>query len=74
MKLTTKDAVMHTLVSRGWSKYRLAQELGVRPIMIDNYLKKGTKMGEKTATRFEDTLGIEITDTYNPKAKVQNDS
>jgi hypothetical protein len=36
--------------------------------MISNYLrdKKPTHMSGKTADRFEDTFGIEITDTYKP--------
>lgn len=74
MKLDTKAAVMHVLISKDWSKYRLAQEMGVRPIMIDNYLKKGTRMSEATATRFEDNFGIEIIDVYTNRKPINDDT
>ena len=64
-KLTTKAAVLFILADRKISKYRMAKDIGVQPIMIDNYSgPRGTKMGEATAKRFEDIYGIEIIDTY----------
>lgn len=72
-KLTTKQAVLKVLRDMHWSKYKLAQEMGVRPIMISNYLKdeKPTKMSGRTADRFEDTFGIEITDAYRPTKELE---
>ena len=64
MNLTTKDAVISVLEGTRWSKYKLAQELGVRPIMISNYLKQGTKMGKATAERFTAKFDITISDIY----------
>lgn len=64
LKLTTKEAVVYVLSKYKLSKYRLAQSLGRRPIMVDNYLNK-TRMSEETADTFRELYNIEITDAYS---------
>jgi len=63
--LLTRTAVLKVLKETGMSKYRLAKELGIQPIMINNYLKK-TRMGKVTAERFELIFNIRIKDVYDP--------
>jgi predicted transcriptional regulator len=63
--MPTKEAVQTILKENRWSKYRLAKQLGVRPIMIDNYLKT-TRLGGENADKFKSRFDIEITDAYRP--------
>lgn len=71
-KLTTESAVIHVLVNAmANSKYHLATMLQIRPIMISNYLHKGTRMGRTTADKFEALYDIEITDVYDPRSKIE---
>lgn len=68
-KLTTKEAVIFVLRDKDISKYRLAQTLGIQPIMVDNYMNN-TRMGKKTADKFETLYDIEISDVYNNRKPV----
>lgn len=78
LKLTTRKAVIKVLQDNRWSNYRLAQELGLRPIMITNYLRehKPSKMSSRTALNFERLFDIEITDPFDPRAvrKIKDDT
>lgn len=67
--MNTKDAVHHVLVTTRKSKYRLARDLGVAPIMIDNYLN-GTRMGVERAKTFLDLFNIVIEDVYDPVSHI----
>lgn len=61
-----KDAVAHVLETRELSKYALAKQLQVSPIMIDRYLKDTSKMGPDTAKRFSFLFNITIEDVRRP--------
>jgi len=52
------------------SKYAMAKALGVQPIMINNYMHKGTRMSTDTANKFTELYQIEITDIYDNRSKV----
>jgi len=64
---TTKEAVLHILKEMQLSKYRLAQMINVKPIMVNNYIRdnKPCKMGVTTAQNFEALFQIKITDVYS---------
>ena len=69
LELTTKEAVLKVLSDNpSLSKYRLAQLLGVRPIMINNYIRevKPCKMSVATAVKFHLAFAVHISDIYNP--------
>lgn len=64
--MKTQVAVLKALSGReSPTKYAVAKQLGVRPIMIDHYLN-GSRMKQDTADRFQELFGYEITDVYNP--------
>ena len=67
-RMKTKEAIFHVLQETKVSKYRLAMQLGVRPIMINHYIRsvKPCKMSKLTADKFEDIFDIKIIDMYNP--------
>jgi len=67
-ELTTKQAVILVLKDTKRSKYWLAQQLEVQPIMINHYLRpvRPSRMSKKTADIFERLFTIKITDMYNP--------
>ena len=69
MKLTMREAIIHLVNDRELSKYRIAKELGVQPIMINKYLD-GSRPRQGAADRMEDTYGIEVTNVYKP-AKIE---
>ena len=71
--MLTKDAVFRVLSTEGISKYRLAKEIGVQPIMIDNYLDHGTRMGVATAKKFTEVYAIEVDDIFNNRKAVDVD-
>jgi len=62
--MNTKDAVLQVLNEQDISRYRMAKELNIQPIMIKNYIDKGTRMGVKTAAKFLDLYNIEISDIF----------
>lgn len=67
-ELNTRQAVKYLLDNNlVTSKYALAQILGMQPIMIDNYLKKGTRMGELPSEIMHIAFNIIITDTYRKR-------
>lgn len=70
--LPTKEAVLLILRETGCSKYRLAKNLDVNPIMINNYIRdvKPSKMSKPTASLMKQFYGITITDIYNPIKEV----
>jgi predicted transcriptional regulator len=68
--MNTHDAVLHVLKEENISKYKMANMIDVKPIMIDHYLYK-TRMRKDTADRFEAVYGIKIDDVY-PTAKLHN--
>lgn len=72
-ELTTKEAVKLVLTETKCSKYRLAHNLGVQPIMITNYLRKvkPSKMSIPTAAKMEQLYSINITDIYDPIKPVE---
>jgi len=71
-KATTEEAVAYVIIQEiVRSKYALAVALGIRPIMINNYLK-GTRMGWAIAERFKELYNIEITDIYDNRARMTN--
>lgn len=63
LKLATGEAVAKVLKMKNISKYKMAQQIGVSPIMISNYLS-GSKMRQKIADTFETYYGIEISDVF----------
>ncbi len=65
--MKTKAAVLQVLNDNSISRYRLAKNLKVQPIMISNYINKGTRMGVVTATQFEAVYGITISDVYDTR-------
>ena len=70
-QLVTKQAVLKVLTTKVVrSKYALAQALGIRPLMINNYLTKGTRMGTATAAKFEELYSITIADVYDNRSVV----
>lgn len=66
--MNTKQAVISVLKETKRSKYWLAKQLGVQPIMISNYIRerKPSRMSKPTADTFEQLFGITIDDVYNP--------
>ena len=74
-KLTTKKAVLLVLKDTKRSKYWLAQQLEVQPIMISHYIRpvKPSRMSKKTADLFEQLFTIKITDVYNPIKPIKED-
>ena len=74
-ELTTKKAVTLVLKDTKRSKYWLAQQLEVQPIMINNYLRpvRPSRMGRKTAALMERLFTIKITDIYNPIKEIIDD-
>lgn len=68
--LTTKEAVKYVLINNLVnSKYHLAKLLSIEPIMINNYLKKNTRMGVETAATINELFNIVITDVYDSRSK-----
>ncbi|MCI4435397.1 MAG: hypothetical protein JHC33_01120 [Ignisphaera sp.] len=65
-ELTTRQAVEY-LLREGYSKYRISKFLGVQPIMVQHYLRGGTRMSTATAHKMEQLFNIFITDTYQKK-------
>jgi len=63
--MLTKDAVIKVLNDEGITPYRLAKNIGVQPIMINNYIGKGTSMGVKTAAKFTALYSIDIDDIFD---------
>jgi len=58
--MTPKQA-MENLLAQGLTKYRIAKELKIQAIMVDNYLTEKTmQMKESTANRLLDAFDIEI--------------
>jgi hypothetical protein len=58
--VTTEEAVRKVLAG-GMTKYRLSQDMGCAPILV-NYWLYGTKMGYKYRDIFEHLYGITIND------------
>lgn len=59
--MITSEAVQKVLKDKGVSKYRLSQEMGAAPILVDYWLH-GTKMGVAYRELFEKLYGIRIDD------------
>lgn len=74
--MTTKEAVLKVLKDTGMSRYWLAHQIEVRPIMISNYVRmaKPCRMSIPTATRFTAIFDIAIDDIYNPIKAVNDDT
>ena len=74
-ELTTKKAVTLVLKDTKRSKYWLAKQLEVQPIMINHYLRpvRPSRMSKKTADIFERLFTIKITDIYNPIKEIIDD-
>lgn len=69
--MNTREAVMVVLLREGISKYRLAKNLGIQPIMVDNYLgPKSTRMSKPTADKFTSLYNIEISDVYQSRKNI----
>ncbi len=66
--MNTKDAVLKVLLDTGISRYRMAKDLNLQPIMIKNYIDKGTRMGRATAERFESKYGEKISDIFDNRS------
>jgi len=66
IELTTRKAIEH-LMQQGYSKYRISKFLGVQPIMIQHYLRGGTRMSTVNAHKMAQMFSIFITDTYQKK-------
>lgn len=64
--MKAQDAVAHVLETRALSKYALAKQLQISPIMIDRYLKDKSRMGPTTAKRFHFLFSITIEDVRRP--------
>jgi len=66
--MTTRKAIIKVMVMHNKSRYRIAKDLEVSPIMITNYLKEegNSVMGVKTANKFFNIYNIEISDIFNP--------
>ena len=71
VNMKTRDAVIHVLKEEGISKYKMAKDIGVQPIMINHYLNK-CRMRQDTANRFQLVYGIEIDDVYPPKTVIED--
>ena len=74
--MTTRKAVIKVMVMHKKSRYRIAKDLGISPIMITNYLKEedNSVMGTKTADKFFAIYNIEISDIFNPTVIPSDDS
>lgn len=74
--MKTKQAILKILKGTGKSKYWLAKQIGVKSIMIDNYIRtvKPCKMGIATAKRFTSIFSIDIDDIYNPIKAIDDDT
>ena len=74
--MKTKEAVLKVLRDTEKSKYWLAMQLEVRPIMVSHYIRpvKPCKMSKPTADKFEGLFDIKITDVYNPIKEVTDDT
>lgn len=73
--LSSKMAIQHVKNELDYkSFYAIAKELTydgmtVQPIQISNYFKGHHVMSEKVASRFFDTFGITITDTFHSQGR-----
>jgi len=74
--MKTKEAVLKVLKDTGKSKYWLAMQIEVRPIMISNYIRPVApcKMSKPTASRFTALFDIVIDDIYNPMKEINDDT
>jgi len=59
--LNTREAVSTILAGGKLTKYRMAQDLGCAPILV-NYWLKGTIMGTDYRELFYKIYGVEITE------------
>lgn len=62
LQATSQQAVL-ILLGRGLTKYRIAKELGMSPVSVNQWLSK-TVMSDKTAARVKELFDIEITDAF----------
>lgn len=60
--MITKDAVSKVLADRGITKYRMAQDMGVAPVSINQWLST-TKMNDINRSKFQELYGVEVNDT-----------
>ena len=60
--MKTKDAVSTVLAGGKLTKYRMSQDLGCAPVLIDYWLLK-TKMGPAYRKLFNKLYGVEIDDS-----------
>ena len=71
--MNTKAAIRHVLTVTQKSKYRLARDLDIAPIMIDNYMNS-TRMGIKTYEKFKNLFpNTIIDDVYDPVSHITED-
>ena len=59
VKMNTKEAILFVLEDENISKYKMAQELGCAPILV-NYWLNGTKMGVQYRELFELVYKVKI--------------
>lgn len=59
--MTTKEAIEHEL-SKGITKYRIAQLLHCAPVSVNQWLR-GTKMSDMYKDKFKEVFGVEIDDS-----------
>lgn len=73
--MKTKEAVKKVLKDTGKSKYWLAKQLGVGPIMINHYIRPvlPCRMSVATAKKFTVLFDIEIEGAYNPIKEVDDE-
>jgi len=74
--METKKAVLKVLKDTGKSRYWIAKQIEVNPIMVSHYIRenKPCRMSVKTAAKFKEAFDIEITNAYNPIKEVVDDT
>jgi len=66
--MKTSEAVKYVLSKYSLSKYRMAQDLGCAPTLV-NYWLKSTRMGGQYRALFNKLYGVEIDDTLETSNK-----
>ena len=66
--MNTAEAVAFTLEAQDITKYRLSQDMGCAPILVDKWLT-GTQMGKQYRFIFESNYGIKINETMDASSR-----
>lgn len=64
-----RNIINHEIERLGWSRARLAREMGVKPVYVSNYLNGDKNPGDDVKERFFTALGLQPRLTVEPLEK-----